>query len=284
MIFSIVIPAHNEADGLRGTVVRLYETLESAQIPFEIVVVNDHSVDGTEHVLMALSHELPRVRYINNLRQGGFGRAVQSGLEAFSGDAVCVVMADASDDPHDVVAYYRKLQEGYECVFGSRFTRQSQVVDYPPIKLAINRVANWFISVLFQLRFNDTTNAFKAYRREVIEGIKPILSQHFNITVELPLKAIVRGYTFAAIPINWYNRTTGVSKLKIQEMGSRYLFIVLYVWLERLLAGGDYRRQQTPGSGVGRQPGASATIYTTDSERKPTSTGGSGSSPARVED
>ena len=68
----------------------------------------------------------------------------------------------------------------------------------------------------------------------------PLLSKHFNLTVELPLKAIVRGYTYAVVPINWYNRTTGVSKLKIKEMGSRYLFIVLYVWLEKLLSRGDY--------------------------------------------
>ncbi|HZC05053.1 MAG TPA: hypothetical protein VE338_05370, partial [Ktedonobacterales bacterium] len=131
----------------------------------------------------------------------------------------------------------------YECVFGSRFVSGSRVVDYPQHKLLINRLANAFINVLFRLHFNDTTNAFKAYRREVIEGVKPFLSSHFNITVELPLKAITRGYTYTTVPISWYNRATGVSKLRIKEMGSRYLFIVLYVWLEQLLSRGDYRRK-----------------------------------------
>jgi glycosyltransferase involved in cell wall biosynthesis len=243
MNLSVVIPAHNEEEGVRPTVERLYGALMEAGIPCEILVVNDHSTDGTEQVLQQLAREMPGVRYVNNPKAGGFGRAIQTGLERFRGDAVCIVMADASDDPRDVVAYYHKLEEGYECVFGSRFVRGSRVVDYPAHKLLVNRLANAFINALFRLHFNDTTNAFKAYRREVIEGIKPFLSPHFNITVELPLKAITRGYTYATVPINWYNRATGVSKLKIKEMGSRYLFIVLYVWLEQLLSRGDYRRQ-----------------------------------------
>jgi dolichol-phosphate mannosyltransferase len=245
MQLSIVIPAHNECEGIRPTVTKLDETLRAAGIPFEIVIVNDHSTDGTPEVLDELTREYPAVRWVNNERPGGFGYAIRTGLDAFQGDAVCIVMADASDDPRDVVVYYRKLEEGYECVFGSRFIRKSRVVDYPRLKLAINRLANLFIRVLFRIRLNDTTNAFKCYRREVIEGVQPILSAHFNITVELPLKAIIRGYTYAVVPINWYNRTTGVSKLKIQEMGSRYLFIVLYVWLEKRLSRGDYKRQST---------------------------------------
>ncbi len=243
MRLSVVIPAHNEEGCVRPTVDLLHATLTDAGIPFEILLVNDHSEDGTERMLVELSHELSDVRYVNNEKPKGFGYAIQTGLEQFAGDAVCIVMADASVDPNDVVAYFRKLEDGYECVFGSRFTRQSRVVDYPRHKLVVNRLANWFINVLFHLGFNDSTNAFKAYRREVIQGVMPILSSHFNITVELPLKAITRGYTYATVPINWYNRTTGVSKLRIKKMGSRYLFIVLYVWLERMLSRGNYVRQ-----------------------------------------
>jgi dolichol-phosphate mannosyltransferase len=242
MKLSILIPAHNEEDCLRNTVERLCATLAAAAIPYEIVVVNDHSSDGTARVLKDLSRELPGVRWVNNTKPRGFGYALQTGLERFRGDAVCIVMADASDDPQDVVSYYRKLEEGYECDFGSRFMRQSRVVDYPRHKLVLNRAANWFIKVLFGLPYNDTTNAFKCYRREVIAGVRPLLACHFNIPVELPLKALVRGYSYTVVPISWYNRTSGVSKLKIKEMGSRYLFIVLYVLLERLLSRGDYRR------------------------------------------
>ena len=251
LTFSVVIPAHNEEEGVRPTVERLYGALMAERIPFEILIVNDHSTDQTEAVLQQLAGELPGVRYVNNPKSGGFGFAIQTGLERFRGDAVCIVMADASDDPRDVVAYYRQLEAGYECVFGSRFVRGSRVVDYPLHKLVVNRLANKFIDLLFRLGFNDTTNAFKAYRREAIEGVKPFLSSHFNIPVELPLKAITRGYTYTTLPINWYNRATGVSKLKIKEMGSRYLFIVLYVWLEQLLSRGDYRRKPSADGAIG---------------------------------
>jgi dolichol-phosphate mannosyltransferase len=158
-------------------------------------------------------------------------------------------MADGSDTPADVVTYLRLLEEGYDCAFGSRFVRGARVHAYPRLKLVLNRLANLVIRLLFRHGYNDTTNAFKAYRREVIETVQPLLSNHFNLTVELPLKAIVRGHSYAICPISWTNRREGVSKLSLQEMGSRYLFIVLYVWLEHHLSRGDYRLP-----GAGRKP------------------------------
>jgi dolichol-phosphate mannosyltransferase len=241
---SVVIPAHNEEGCLYGTVVNTVNTLEQAAIPYEILIVNDNSTDNTLAICQQLSHLFNSVRYIDNQPPNGFGFAVRRGLAEFEGDAVAIMMADASDDAKDLVAAYYKLKEGYDCVFGSRFIRGSLVVDYPQHKLLINRLANWFIKTLFGLRYNDVTNAFKIYRREVIDGVQPLLSHHFNLTVELPLKALVRGFSYTVIPINWYNRKTGISKLKIKEMGSRYLFIVLYVWLEKHLARGDYHRSK----------------------------------------
>jgi dolichol-phosphate mannosyltransferase len=171
----------------------------------------------------------------------GFGRAITCGLDAAKGDALVIMMADESDDCRDVVRYWQKLNEGYDCVFGSRFMKGGGVIDYPAVKLFVNRLANAFVRTLFNHGLNDTTNAFKAYRKTVIDGIRPILSPHFNITVEIPLKAIVRGFSFTVIPITWRNRRTGEAKLKIKEMGSRYLFICLYVWLEKYFSRGDYR-------------------------------------------
>jgi dolichol-phosphate mannosyltransferase len=182
------------------------------------------------------------LRPIQNHGPHGFGRAITLGLDSMTGDAAVIMMADESDDCRDVVRYWEKLNEGYDCVFGSRFMKGGGTIDYPPIKLFMNRLANAFVRFLFRHGLNDTTNAFKAYRKEVIDGIRPILSPHFNITVELPLKAVVRGYSFTVIPITWRNRRHGVAKLKIKEMGSRYLFIVLYVWLEKFFSRGDYKK------------------------------------------
>jgi len=243
-LFSIVIPAHNEEGCILSTVQSISQVLETEGINYEILVVNDKSRDRTEAILKYLNSQNSKVGYINNYYPNGFGFAIRCGLENFQGDAVAIVMADSSDAPDNIIDYYYKLQEGCDCVFGSRFIKGSKVIDYPTHKLLVNRLANLFISVLFGLKFNDTTNAFKAYRREVIEGISPLLSHHFNLTVEMPLKAIVRGYSYATIPITWRNRTTGVSKLKLKEMGSRYLFIVLYAWLEKHLSRGDYIRKQ----------------------------------------
>jgi dolichol-phosphate mannosyltransferase len=159
------------------------------------------------------------------------------------GDAVVIMMADASDSPADAVKYWRLLNEGYECVFGSRFIRGAKVVDYPRVKLLVNRLANLFIRILFRIPLNDTTNAFKAYRRTVIDGCRPFLAPHFNLTVEIPLKAIVRGYTWTTLPISWSNRKHGTAKLKIKEMGSRYFFICMYVWLEKYFSRGDYKKR-----------------------------------------
>jgi len=241
-VVSVVIPAHNEAGSIVQTIQPLSHALEKEGISYEILVINDHSTDRTEERLHDLLTQNPRVVYKNNSYPQGFGFAVRCGLENFRGDAVVIVMADGSDEPKNIVEYYRKLEEGWDCVFGSRFIKGSKVNDYPIHKLIVNRLANGFIQMLFGLKYNDTTNAFKMYRKEVIEGIGPLLSHHFNLTVEMPLKAIIRGYSYTTIPITWRNRTSGMSKLKIKEMGSRYLFIVLSVFLEKVLSRGDYVR------------------------------------------
>jgi dolichol-phosphate mannosyltransferase len=263
-LFSIVIPTRNESKNLQVVVPELLTTLSAAGINHEIVIVNDGSTDDTLDVLVQLVARYATVRFIDNPQPNGFGLAVQAGLANFRGDVVSIVMADGSDDPTDVVKCYTKLLEGYDCVFGSRFIAGSKRTGYPLHKLIINRLANQFIRVLFQLRYNDVTNAFKCYRRMVIAGVEPILSHHFNLTVELPLKAIIRGYSYAVIPISWTNRTSGLSKLKIREMGSRYMFIVLYCFLERLLSGGDYRRNPisdtSPKNEIGSSTGASTAI------------------------
>jgi dolichol-phosphate mannosyltransferase len=246
LTLSVVMPAHNEADSIRPVLRALCETLQQEHIPYEIVVVDDHSADGTDAAVAEVSAVHPGVRCVKNLNTGGFGFAVRAGLDAFTGDVVAIVMADGSDPPEDLVRCYREFANGYDCVFGSRFMPESKVIDYPAFKMTINRMANLFIRLLFRIPLNDTTNAFKCYRRETMDGLRPILSNHFNLTVELPLKAIVRGYSYKVIPIGWRNRTEGVSKLKLKEMGSRYLFIVLYVWLEKHLAKGDYRRAKAP--------------------------------------
>lgn len=243
MKLSIVIPAYNEEGSIEATVLAFHEELELEKIDHEILVVNDNSKDDTEEILKALAKKIPEVCYINNTPPNGFGFAVRAGLDNFSGDCVAIVMADLSDRPRDLVAYFRQMETNkYDCVFGSRFVRGGKTIDYPKTKLILNRFTNTVIRVLFGIRYNDVTNAFKLYKRETIEGLKPFLSHHFNLTVELPLKAIVRGYNYTIVPNYWTNRKAGESKLKIKEMGSRYFYIILYCLLEKWLSRGDYKK------------------------------------------
>ena len=242
MKFSVVIPAHNEVRSIGQTVASAVEELERAGIDYEIVVDDDASGDGTAAAVGQISAANPRVRCVRSHLPPGYGHAVRAGLDVYTGDAVAIMMADLSDSARDLVLYHQVLEQGYDCAFGTRFGHGGSTVDYPRLKLVLNRIVNSGLRLLFRHGYNDTTNAFKAYRRYVIDQIQPLLSHHFNLTVEMPLKAIVRGYRFAIVPVTWTNRQHGTSKLKLSEMGSRYAFIVLYVWLEHHLSRGDYRR------------------------------------------
>ena len=239
-LFSVVIPARNEEESLPATIEHLHLELNLNHIPHEIVVVDDGSTDRTWEVLQQLKTKIPELRPMQNNRDHGFGRAIVFGLRRCTGDAVVIMMADESDDARDAVRYWKLLNEGWDCVFGSRFMKGGGVIDYPRVKLFVNRLANFFIRVLFRIPLNDTTNAFKAYRRTVVQGCEPLIAPHFNMTVELPLKAVVRGYSWTVTPITWRNRRFGEAKLKIKEMGSRYFFICAYVWLEKYFSRGDY--------------------------------------------
>lgn len=240
---SVLIPAHNEAQSIGETVLSVYETLLKYNIAHEILVVNDHSTDDTEAVLDALVLQLPTLVYYNNEGPGGFGYAIRYGLEMFSGDCVAIMMADLSDSPLDLVRFYhRMIEDDADCVFGSRFIKGGKTIDYPVHKLLLNRMANNIIKIVIGTRYNDATNAFKLYRREAIMGLKPFLSPHFNLTIELSLKCIIRGYSYVIVPNSWQNRRHGISKLRIREMGSRYFFILLYCFIEKFFSRGDFTK------------------------------------------
>ena len=244
MKLSIVIPAYNEEGSISKTIKELNFILRKNEISHEIIVINDNSNDKTLRILENLSKEIKTLIHFTNNGPNGFGYAIRLGLEKFSGDCVAIMMADLSDSPNDLVIFYHKmLNENLDCVFGSRFIKGGKAVGYPHFKRIINRISNFIIRILIGIKYNDTTNAFKLYKRSTIEGIKPIISPHFNLTIELPLKAIIRGYSYEIIPNSWHNRQHGISKLKIREMGSRYFFILMYCFFEKYFSAGDFKKK-----------------------------------------
>ncbi len=244
MLLSIVIPAYNEVDSIEETITVITETLEKTTIKFEILVINDNSQDDTLKILEKVAVQNKYLRYETNSGPNGFGYAVRYGLDRYKGDCVAIMMADLSDSPTDLINFYHVMIEGdYDCVFGSRFIKGGKLIDYPFTKKLINRTANFIIRLVIGIRYNDCTNAFKLYKRNTIDGIKPFIAPHFNLTIELPLKSIIRGYTYTVVPNSWTNRKFGQSKLKIREMGSRYFFILMYCFIEKYFSRGDFHKK-----------------------------------------
>jgi len=238
-LLSVCIPAYNEEAGIARTIDAISIVLSESGVPFEIVIANDNSKDRTAEIVRAKMAEGIPIRLINRTPPGGYGRAVRSCLDHVAGDIVVITMADMSDDPQDIVKYYRKINEGYDAVFGSRFLPGSVLKDYPIVKLIANRIGNKFIQILFKTKYNDLTNAFKAFRTDALRSVMPFYASHFNLTIEISLALLVRNFRITTIPINWYGRTWGKANFKIRELGRRYLATLMKVYAEWLFIHDD---------------------------------------------
>ena len=248
MKLSVIVPAQNEEQNIGDCLQELCEQVGRLHdIPLEVIVVDDNSTDRTAEIVRQVQSQYSQVRLVTRRPPAGFGRAVRAGLDAVQGDVVVIYMADLSDEPQDVVRYYRKIQEGYDCVFGSRFIRGSRVENYPRLKLIVNRIVNRCIQCMFWTRFNDLTNAFKAYRTEAIRACGPFNASHFNITLEMSLGVLTRKFHVTQIPISWCGRTWGSSKLKLREMGRRYLSTLMMVFFQRMLISDDLIAERLSG-------------------------------------
>lgn len=223
MELCIIIPANNEELTLTETLENIQKKLEG-EITFNILVVNDHSDDGTLKLLENLTLVFPNLQYVSNQWEGGVGNAIRYGLSKWDGDIVALCMADGSDAPEDILLSYKKIQEeGYDCVFGSRFIKGVRVTNYPFIKLILNRIFNTWVRIISGNKYNDFTNIFKVYHRRAIKAISPLNSTGFSIGLEMSLKAFKRKLQIAIIPISWTQRKAGVSKLKLSKNFKLYM-------------------------------------------------------------
>ena len=232
---NIIVPLKNEEKGIKNLIESLMPVVSKIDKKINISLIDDHSIDQTWNIIKKYETEIDRITGYKNTNSSGFGNALKFAIEKNTDDALIIFMGDCSDNPQDIVQYIKYLDEGYDCVFGSRFINGSSLKNYPFLKLIINRLANNFIKILFWIKYNDITNAFKAYKKETLDSCYPIISQHFNINAELSLKSIIRRFKYKVIPISWTNRKEGTSKFQIKEMRNRYFFIIFYIFLEKLL-------------------------------------------------
>jgi dolichol-phosphate mannosyltransferase len=226
--FSIVVPAYNEEAVIEKTIDTLCDFLTAEKFRFEVIVVDDASKDRTAEIVAAVAARRPQVKYQLNEGPNGYGFAIRRGLEVYTGDAMVIVTADGADAPKDVAAYFREIEKGYDCAFGSRFVKGATVVGYPPFKKFMNRVANGLISLVIGSRYNDFTNGFKCYRRHVIDDMMPLVTGQFNITIELVMKAVLGGWRYSVTPNDWAERDAGASSFKIFKLMKPYAATFIY--------------------------------------------------------
>ena len=232
-MLSIIIPVRNESDNLNDLMEYYSKNLNN--ISYEVLIINDFSQDDTFEKAKKLFSDSKEFKVLNNTRKG-LGGAINLGIKKSLGLTIAIMMADQSDDINDLINYNNLInKENYDAILGSRFLKKSKVTKYPFQKLILNRLFNYFVSLIFWNTYNDYTNAFKIYKKQTLVEISPLISESFNIFLEIPLKIISRNYKYKIIPINWIGRTKGESKFKIKELGSKYLFTLIYCFIEKNL-------------------------------------------------
>ena len=232
-MLSIIVPVRNESDNLEDLFNYFSNNLKN--INYEVLIINDFSVDDTLDYAKKLSIQKSQFKVFDNSRKG-LGGAINLGIKKSLGKSVAIMMADQSDDINDLIKYNDLMNSNsYDAILGSRFLKDSKVIDYPFQKLILNRIFNFIVSLIFWNKYKDYTNAFKIYKKEVLLEIMPLISESFNIFLEIPLKIISRKYNYKIITINWTGRKKGDSKFKIKELGSKYLFTLIYCFIEKNL-------------------------------------------------
>lgn len=242
MKLAIIIPTFQEEDNIEKMVLNTSQFLHNKKIDFELIIVDDHSSDQTKNIITKLIKSNDNIKFHLNNKKKGFGNSIVMGLSKTNAELITIMMADGSDSLEDLESYYILMRENKEldCVFGDRWTKRS-LKNYPVFKKVLNRTGNYLISFLFNVKYYDFTNSFKIYRRSSILDIYPILSNHFSITVELPLKMITRGFKYEIIENSWENREHGVSKMKLIDSIITYSIIIIYCLIDKFFWNKRYK-------------------------------------------
>lgn len=230
MKLSIVIPAYNEEDNIADVIQRVEQSID---IPYELIVVNDHSQDDTRKVVEGLSSQYSNIRLVENSLDKGFANALKTGFAQATGDAIIPIMADLCDDLETVKVMFSKINAGYDVVCGSRYTRGGSRVGGAKAKAFFSSFVGQSLHFLLGLPTHDIANAFKMYRKKVIDSIG-IKSNGFEVSMEIPLKAYFMGFKMTEVPTVWRERRKGKSSFRILKLSSSYFKLYLWAILKSL--------------------------------------------------
>ncbi len=212
--FVVIVPTYNEADNLPRIVPCILE-----QDPrIDVLVVDDHSPDGTGDLADALSHEFDRVNVIHRSGKQGLGKAYIEGfLWGLERDYALFFEMDAdfSHRPSALPRFIDKARD-FEVVLGSRYLGgRVTVINWPMSRLLISYFGGWYARFVTRLPVRDATGGFNCWRREVLEALdfEQIESNGYTFQIELKLRAWRKGFTLAEIPIVFEERESGESKM-----------------------------------------------------------------------
>ena len=223
-MYSLVIPAHNEAKNLPKLLEKACSALKKIKEKFEIIVVDDNSTDNSDEVLKKLKEKIKELRIVTRTKNPGAGYAIREGLSKVRGDIIITMDADLSHDPAEIASFL-KLLKVYDMVCGSRYAKGGKA-EMTYSRILVSNLFNIIFRKLLGIPVKDFTSGFRAYKSKIIDKIE-LKSKKFGIFIEIPLKAHLAGFKLTETPISYHERGFGKSNLNYFKQGPEYIKIAL---------------------------------------------------------
>lgn len=217
---NIVIPVYNEGENIRSS---LAEIEDKVKTPHKIFIIYDFDEDNTLPVIKERTDANQSIVLLKNKYRRGVLHAIKTGFEAVDEGVVLVTMADLSDDLNKVDEMFKKINEGYDIVCGSRYMKGGEQRGGPRLKRLLSRTAGISLHFLTGLPTHDVTNSFKMYTKKVLNDIKIESHGGFEIGMEIVIKAFKRGYRITEVPCCWRDRERGKTRFRFWKWLPKYM-------------------------------------------------------------
>ena len=217
---NIVIPVYNEGENIRNT---LYEIESKVKTSHHISIIYDFDDDNSLPAIRDFMEKNRNIYLVKNKFGRGALNAIKTGFESVDDGVVLVVMADLSDDLGKVDEMFKKINEGYDVVCGSRYMKGGKQIGGPWFKKLLSREAGVSLHYLTGIPTHDVTNSFKMYTKKILNDIKIESNGGFELGMEIIIKAFLKGYKIAEVPSIWRERNAGKSNFKLWKWLLKYV-------------------------------------------------------------